>query len=189
MKICPSYSLVFLFFFNSCGQKFYAKKDFTFFDKNFILDSSSSLRTDGVYVLENIWTSRNGDTTETPKNSKFYIFYKKGQSNLILLDTPFSEDNLASKINDTVTTLKKTSTLFQGYYKIKDGKIIIQNVNTSLRQFNYSYGFIENNKLIIVKKTIEGNGKFEDKYFTDYYKETYVFKKIDTVNPDIEPNW
>ena len=74
--------LMFLLVFSSCSPKIYQKGDYTFYNKVFNLDNTSLLRTDGVYVLDRIWTDENGGTVKQPQNHLFYKFYKTGQCNL-----------------------------------------------------------------------------------------------------------
>ena len=190
----PLTLLVFMFILNSCGQKFYTKQDYSFFDKNFVLNANATLKTDGVYVLQSIWSDENGGVFKTLESPKFYKFYKTGQSNLTLCDKNIKSDQdyvnlVRNGVIDSEKNKKSLGTLFQGYYKLQDNRIVIQSVNAPLRQFTYSYGFVESDKLIIVKKTIEGHGKFDDQYFTNYYKETYLFKPLNNINPDVAPNW
>ena len=177
-------------FLQSCGQKFYVKNDFTFWEKNFVLDENSLLKTNGIYVLDAIWSSKNGGEILPIKNNKIYQFYKTGQSNFWFGDGLKSNDDYVLFLEkQKIKSSNSQSTLFQGYYKINKNQIIIQNVNVPLKRFNYTYGFIEANKLIIVKEdVVEGNGKFEDKYFTNTYKETYTFKELKTMKEAI-PNW
>ncbi|WP_130736773.1 hypothetical protein [Flavobacterium sp. J27] len=186
-------ALLFLVFaFNSCSSKFYSKKDYSFYNQNFELDKESLLKTNGIYVLDSVWSQ---SSTEIPmeKNIKkvCYIFYKTGQSNMIISE---KEDDLDYKqfvLNDFNRSKnnKNVGTLFQGYYKLKNNKIVIEKVNTSLRRFNYSYGYLENEKLIIVKpNSLQGEGNFEDKYFLDTYKEIYTFIPVEDLD-SILPYW
>lgn len=181
-----------VFLLQSCGQKFYIQKDFTFYDKNFTLSSNSNLKTNGIYILDAIWTSKNGFEPLPIKQHKIYQFYKTGQSNFWFSDALESDEEYTSFLkNETLksTTNSNQSTLFQGYYKINNDQLIIQNVNTSLKRFNYTYCFIETDKLIMVKENvIEGDGKFDPKYFTKTYQEIYKFKQLNTLQ-EISPNW
>jgi hypothetical protein len=194
MRKSPLTLVVFMFILNSCGQKFYTKQDYSFFDKNFVLNADAALKTEGVYVLESIWSDENGGVFKSTESAKFYKFYKSGQSNLTLFDKNIKSDQdflklIENGVLDSEKNKKSLGTLFQGYYKLQNSRIVIQSVNASLRQFSYSYGFVENDKLIIVKKTTEGGGSFDDQYFTNYYKETYLFKPLNNINPDVVPNW
>lgn len=188
------YSMMILVaFFSSCAQKRYVKQDYPFFDPNFVLPSNTLLRTDGVYVLKKIKTDENGGTEKEPKEQKFYKFYRGGQSNLILdLEHQLknSTDYAHALIADyEARKLHPKATLFEGYYKLQDSRIIIQNYVTPRKQFTHYYGYIEKDKLIIVKAH-EGNGKFEDQNFTDYYKEYYFFVPLkDAKIEEIIPYW
>ena len=132
-----------VFILQSCGQKFYTKKDFSFFDKNFILSKNSDLKTDGIYILDTILTNKNSSETLPVKHHKIYQFYKTGQSNFYFTDYLKSEADYTSFLEKEIeknSTISSRGTLFQGYYKINVNRIIIQNVNTSLKRFNYTYG-------------------------------------------------
>jgi len=188
MKYSYYLMLFFLSIFTSCGQKLYEKGDYTFYKKSFVLKNNLVLKTNGVYVLDHIWTKDNGGTAKEPKEHRFYKFYDTGQSNLFL-DT----DNTIKTDQDYTDAIKndnrrKSETLFEGYYKLEGERIIIQSMVVPRRQFEYKYGYVENNTLVIVKATHEGNGKFDDKYFTDYYKEYYIFKPLQEVDAVI-PKW
>lgn len=178
----------FVLVFFSCSPKIYQKGDYTFYNKAFSLDSSSLLRTDGVYVLDRIWTDENGGTVKQPQNHLFYKFYNTGQCNLTVdlsneIKTEKEYQNTISKDLE-----KQNNTLFQGYYKISQPKIIIQSRVTPRGLFEYKYGYIEKDTLIIVKSTIEGKGGFDTKYYTGYYKEYYVFVPLQIQNEG-EPQW
>lgn len=179
---------LFMGLFSSCAQKVYQKEDYTFYDKTFKLDASSGLRTDGVYVLDRIWTDENGGITKQPKEHRFYKFYEGGQCNLTLDpsgEIKTKEEYIAAVSKDFVI---KKSTLFEGYYKLKDDRIVIQSVVVPRKQFEYKYGYVDHDSLIIVKATTEGSGKFDDSYFTAYYKEYYVFVPLAVKNV-AQPQW
>lgn len=190
MKIIFSLICISFMFF-SCGPKFYTKKDYSFYNGDFVLDENSPLQTNGFYVLESSWSKRNDSTTK-PANFQVYKFFTKGQSNMLLVDSLKNPEEYLTAMQKQLQEYGKNKneyTLFQGYFKIQDHKIIIQEVNAVLRQFTYRYGYIENNKLIIVKTTTEGNGQFNDKYFTDYFKSTYIFVPFEKANNELAPNW
>ena len=183
-----------LLFFVLCGcntQKHYFEKDYSFFNSNFKPDPVSLLRTDGVYVLQKIWTNADGGTERIATNKQVYKFYNTGQVNLIL-----NTDNRLGTNPDYVqafnreimeSTAKKSATLFEGYYKSEGNKIVIQRASVPRQIFVYNYGLIEKDTLILVKETITGKGKIKDEYFTDYYKAYYVF--VPTQQNYIKPNW
>lgn len=173
--------------FFSCSTKHFTGKDYTFYDENFSLQPDAVLKTNGVYILESIWTDENGGTTKKPDTHTFYRFYTTGQCNMILdidsmINTP---EEYSAAVNAAASRGK---TLFESYYRLKQDKIVIQGLMAKpVKQFEYKYGFVKNNELIIVKSTIEGKGEFKDKYFTDYYREHYKFMPLDNLNDD--PNW
>ncbi|RUT72192.1 hypothetical protein D0817_00815 [Flavobacterium cupreum] len=180
--------LFFLGLCASCTPKVYQKSDYTFYDRTFRLDASTVLRTDGVYVLDHIWTKENGGTVRQPKEHRFYKFYSTGQCNLTL--DPSNEiktkANYLTAINKDFTS--KNSTLFEGYYKLENHRIIIQAVVVPRRQFEYKYGYSEQDTLVLVQTTTQGNGKFDDRYFTGAYKEYYVFLPLE-IKEENEPQW
>lgn len=183
--------MIFSIGFFSCSKKMYVKDDYTFYKPNFHLSDNSKLRTDGVYVLENIWTK---DSERKPTEHIFYKFYETGQSNLTvdLNHEINSKEEYISSIKNQINSTNKTdfTTHFEGYYNLKENKIIIQSVNVPRNLFNYNYGFIQDGELIIVKETISGKGKFEDKFFTDYYKATYKFLPLDKKQlENLQPGW
>ncbi len=180
--------IAFLGLFFSCTKKLYQKNDYTFYRENFKLDASSDLRTDGVYVLDRIWTDENGGTTKLPKEHVFYKFYETGQCNLTLdlsHQIKTNEDYLNVVYKDFSV---KKNTLFEGYYKFESNKIVIQRAVVPRQQFEYKYGYIQKDSLIFVTATIDGKGKFDDKYFTETYKEFYVFKHLEIKN-ESNPQW
>ncbi|WP_445456827.1 hypothetical protein [Flavobacterium sp. HNIBRBA15423] len=184
--------IILVFAFDSCSQKFYTKSDYSFYNENFELSEESLLKTNGVYVLESIWSSVDNKINIEKEKESLYIFHKTGQSNMIMMSNTDSVPDYRKIIIDNYNRSKKNKnigTLFQGYYQLKANKIIIENANSALRRFNYSYGYVENDKLIIVKpNSLQGDGKFEDKYFLQTYKETYVFVPVENLD-SILPNW
>ena len=190
MKIIFSLICISFMFF-SCGPKFYSKKEYSFYNEDFVLPENSPLQTDGFYVLESSWSKRD-DVTTKPVNYQVYKFFKKGQSNVLLTDSLKNPEEYVTAMQKQIQEYGKNKneyTLFQGYFKLQGNKIIIQEVNAVIRQFSYRYGYVENNKLIIVKTTTDGNGQFNDKYFTDYFKSTYVFVPFEKAEKELIPNW
>ena len=180
--------ILFLCLLFSCTKKIYQKSDYTFYDKTFILDVSSGLRTDGVYVLDQIWTDENGGTFKKPKEHRFYKFYQTGQSNLTI-DPTHKITTKEEYINNlSKDFLPKKSILFEGYYKLTDNKIIIQSLVVPRQQFEYKYGYVEKDSLMLVASTTKGKGQFRDEYFAAVYKEYYVFVPLGIKNEN-EPQW
>lgn len=168
----------------------YSKNDYSLYQRNFHLDTASLLRTDGIYVREKIWTNENGGKESIPAERKIYKFYQGGQANMILdLNNNLkTTQDYINALNARITKTNIKATLFEGYYRLNDKRVVIQSLNTPRRQFNYIYALLESNRLIIVKFTGEGKGQIKDKYYTDYYKEYYYF--IPTSHTDyLEPNW
>jgi len=159
------------------------------YQKDFHLSDSTLLRTDGVYLQTKIWTNENGGKERIPKERKIYKFYNTGQANMILdLNNSLKTNQQYIDAVNTRIKNKVTPTLFQGYYRLNGNRIVIQSVNPPRNVFSYAYAVLESNKLIIVKSTIEGKGKIDDKFFTDYYKEYYTF--VSTGDDSyMEPNW
>jgi len=186
--------MILLFGLFSCAQKLYVKEDYTLYDKNFVLPATSLLQTNGVYVLESIWTDENGERKPNEKEHMFYKFYKTGQVNLIvdLDNTIKTEQDYIERINQDFQQYKegKKQTLFEGYYKLKEDKIVIQRKVVPRKQFNYRYGYVQDDKLIIVTSTHLGKGEFDEKHFTNFYKETYQFKPLSTAKLENQnPYW
>lgn len=174
------------------GVKYYAKSDYSFYNESFELSEESLLKTNGVYVLESIWSSVDDKINREERNKSLYIFHKTGQSNMIMMPSvssvPDYREVVMKNYNRTENN-ENIGTLFQGYYRLQGNKIIIENANSALRRFNYSYGYIENNKLIIVKpNSLQSDGKFEDGYFLQTYKEVYVFVPVENLE-SVLPNW
>ncbi len=185
-----SYLIMFCFII-SCGPKFYYKNDYPFYDSNFILSENANLRTDGFYVLESEWYKRK-DSLEKPKQIEVYKFFKTGQVNFILIDSLKTDEEYTIIMKNQIELYgknKKEYTLFQGYYKIEENKIVIQQVNSVTRKFSYLYGFLEENKLTIVNNTIDGKGSFKDNYFQDNYKGSYIFIPSKIAEKNLIPNW
>lgn len=184
--------MIFVFAFDSCNQKFYSKNDYSFYKENFELKEEALLQTNGVYVLESIWSSADDYSTLVDREKSFFVFYKTGQSNRIMVPNAsgtLDYEQLIIEDHERRNNNKNIGTLFQGYYKLSDNKIIIENANAALRRFNYSYGYFEDDKLIIVKpNALQGEGKFDDKYFLETYKETYVFVPVENLD-SILPYW
>jgi hypothetical protein len=87
----------------------------------------------------------------------------------------------------TESAAKKRATLFEGYYKTENDRIVMQRASVPQQLFVYNYGLIKKDTLILVKETIAGKGKIKDQYFTDYYKAYYIF--VPTQQNYIKPNW
>lgn len=183
--------MIFSIGFFSCSKKMYVKDDYTFYDQKFKIDPNSPLRTDGVYVLESIWTK---DSERKADEHQFYKFYKNGQSNLTV-DINHEINSEEEYIESILKQVKNTNqdefkTHFESYYKLEGNKIVIQRVSIPRNIFTYNYGFVEKDKLILVKETIDGKGKFDNKYFTDYYKATYKFLPLDYEKlENLKPGW
>ncbi|WP_125721800.1 hypothetical protein [Flavobacterium ustbae] len=172
----------------SCAGKIYMKEDYTFYNSNFRLDQSASLRTDGVYVLQSIWTAENGGILKQPKDHRFYKFYATGQCNLSL-DSSFeikTEKDYADAVSKDF--LMQKNTLFQGYYKLSADRIAIESRVVPRHQFEYKYGYVKKDSLIIVKAGNSKKGTFDDSNFPEYYKEYYVFKPLALPNEN-QPQW
>jgi len=138
--------MLFSIAFFSCSKNVYVKNDYPFYQENFQLPPDSNLRTDGVYVLESIWSE---NAEKKPKEHLFYKFYKTGQSNLTvdLNHEINTEEEYIESIKNHVESTKET-------------------------------------------ETIDGKGKLEDKYFTDYYKATYRFLPLDKAQiENLKPGW
>jgi hypothetical protein len=158
-------SVIIAFLIGGCtSRKHYTRKDYPFYSENFQLDSTSLLKTDGVYS--------NG--------KKVYKFYRSGQVNMVLSGTTElkKDDDYAMAFNRGIREAAgvKKATLFEGYYHIKDNRMVMQFVNTATRQFYYTYVLLEKGKLAIVKSTHLGKGKIKDQHYQSSYKDVYRFE-------------
>lgn len=168
------------------------KADYSLYNPDFELVNTSPLRTDGVYVLVKIWTNQNGGTERVATERKIYKFYPGGQVNLILdpehkLTTG---EAYVQAFNEGIEESKKkgSATLFEGYYKIENDKMVLQRWVTPRKQFSYDYFLLEKDDIIIgISSTINGKGQIAAKYFTEYYKAYYSF--IPTEDNYSIPNW
>jgi hypothetical protein len=128
----------------------------------------------------------------TQKNKRVYKFYPTGQVNMVLdpNNELKSDDDYRKAFNRRIheTSLSKGATLFEGYYRIKGAKIVIQFVNQPLRQIYYTYAYLAEQQFSIVKQTHVGKGKIKDKYYTSNYKEIYRFEPK-PVDGYLAPNW
>lgn len=188
LAICLS---AFVFFVSCSYQKRYVRNDYPFYKKDFQLDSASLLRTDGVYVLEKIWTSENGGKERAATERQIYKFYNTGQVNLILDigGTIKTASDYVQAFNQPIkdNRSKKSATLFESYYKLEGNKLVIQRMVTPRRQFSYNYILLEKDRIIHVSSAISGRGKIKDKYFTDHYRAYYTF--IPAAGDYLTPDW
>lgn len=178
--------------FFSCSKTMYVKKDYHLFDEKFLLAPNATLQTNGVYVLESIWSKGSGE--RKADEHIFYKFYDTGQVNLTVdLDKKIKtkEEYLESIKQHIASTNKRGfKTHLEGYYSLKENKIVLERITVPRDVAVYSYGYVENGKLIIVAETIDGRGKFDDKYFTDFYKATYVFVPLEKSElENLKPGW
>ncbi|WP_316743001.1 hypothetical protein [Pedobacter antarcticus] len=178
--------------FMSCGyRKHMAQSDYSLYNPGFILTSTTPLRTDGVYVLEKVWTNQNGGTERIAAERKIYKFYPGGQVNLIL-DPERKLTNSEAYVqafNHRIEESQKngSATLFEGYFKVENDKMVIQRWVTPRKQFSYDYFLLEKDIIIGISSTISGKGQITDKHFTEYYKAYYSF--IPTKGEYLMPNW
>ncbi|MCY1225454.1 hypothetical protein D9M72_376500 [compost metagenome] len=178
--------------FFSCSKSMYTKQDYRLFEENFLLSPNTPLRTDGVYVLESVW---NKDTGERKADEHiFYKFYNTGQANLTVdLDKSINTNQeYLESIKKHIASTNKGGfkTHLEGYYHLEENKIVIERITVPRDVAVYSYGYVENGKLVIVTETIEGKGKLNDKYFTDFYKATYVFLPLEKSElENLKPGW
>ena len=178
--------------FFSCSKSMYTKQDYRLFEENFLLSPNTPLRTDGVYVLESVWNKDTGD--RKADEHIFYKFYNTGQANLTVdLDkTINTNQEYLESIKKHVASTNKGGfkTHLEGYYHLEGNKIVIERITVPRDVAVYSYGYVENGKLVIVTETIEGKGKLNDKYFTDFYKATYVFLPLEKSElENLKPGW
>lgn len=172
--------------FASCGKKLYQKADYPFYTDRVDANANPALKTDGVYILDRIVP--NGTTAKAPTDIQFYKFYPGGQSNLFI-DTANTIRSDADYIRLVAKdTVQKKRTLFEGYYRTAHQKIVIQGVNIPRHQFDYEYGYLKRDTLIIVKSSHLGNGTFKEKNLSGNYREYYIFKPLKQLT-GLVPTW
>jgi len=177
----------------SCtSQKRYVGNDYSFYSKNFKLDSAAFLRTDGVYILDRTETDGTNETKKVHHDKKIYKFYPNGQVNMVLdsANELKSDDDYMKAFNSKInaSSITKNATLFEGYYRIQGNRMVIQFVNQPLRQFYYTYVYLAEKQMIIVKTTHVGRGKIKERYYNSSYKEPYRFKQTH-VDGYLPPDW
>ncbi|MBT0964101.1 hypothetical protein [Denitromonas iodatirespirans] len=193
MKTCTATALIFAYAFlvASCAPVFYSKENYPFYDKDFLLDKRALLRTDGFYVPEAGLDSGGEKLTQAGKY-EVYKFYKTGQASFVLMDSLQGNDKYFDAMQrqiDKYGNGKREYTLFQGYYRVRNDQIVIQQVNVTTGNFIYLYGFVENNRLSIIKRTIDGDGKFLEDSFSNPYRMTYIFSPYARAEEGLTPNW
>lgn len=176
--------------FFSCGKKVYRNDDYSFREENFSA-KASKIRTDGVYVLTKIESSAG---TKSPENHQFYVFFENGQVNLTvdLHREINSEEMYLQSIERHVaaSNSEQFKTHFEGYFKVENNKIVLQKMNVPRKVFNYSFGFVDDQKLTIVSRSLNGNDAFADKHFNSNYKETWEFLPLNAERlQQLKPGW
>jgi hypothetical protein len=174
-------------------NKFYRNKDYSFYKADFSLPDTTSLRTDGVYILKSIWSQNNGPERIVEAHERIVLkFYSSGQVNL-LLDTvdravieQFDYAGAFDSIIDA-SIQNGSRTLFQGYYSVQGDRLVIQQVNAALQQFHYTYFLIRKDMLTKVSATISGKGGLDDRHFPAYYRAYYTFTPVEGIFKI--PNW
>ncbi|GGH80792.1 hypothetical protein HNQ91_005387 [Filimonas zeae] len=172
----------------ACGTKHYQQSQYPFHNPAFTMDTLHGLKTNGVYVLRSI---QSGDSIRQATVHQFYRFYATGQSNLTL-DNQHSITTPAGYVNAVRKDAAYTGhgTLFEGYYRQQGGRMVIQEVTMPLRQFNYRYGYTNQDSLVLVRSTIKGKGRFTEDYFHSNYKEVYLFMPLPALATDsYRPHW
>ena len=150
----------------SCNPyKFYTKKDFKFYQENFT-QTNPFPKTNGVYVLEKVWTKRDGyiNNYEYKNYHHFYKFFKTGQHNSYLIaknDKPIDFLEIIKKGTENYKEGERT--LFQGYFKTQENYIILENVNASLSSFYYTHGKMKNDTLTIISTKVQDSKEFKEK--------------------------
>ncbi|TCD00527.1 hypothetical protein [Pedobacter psychroterrae] len=178
---CSKLLLVLVWLFAGCNfKKYYVRDDYSFYSKEFQLDKASLLQTDGVYL------------SDKKEVATIYKFYPTGQVNMLVdPNHELKTDNdymkaFNRRISDPSPSGR--ATLFEGYYRIKDDKVVIQFMNQPRRQFYYSYAYLTKGQLVIVKTTHIGRGKMDEKHYQTNYRAVYQFEP-GSVNGYLPPNW
>ena len=170
-----------IWLFTGCTfKKHYVRDDYSFYSKEFKLTDSSLIHTDGVYI-------------SNKKEAKIiYKFYATGQVNMLvdLKKELQSENDYRDAFNRRISdaSSSKPTTLFEGYYRIKDDRLVIQFMNQPRGQFYYTYAILTKEQLSIVKTTHIGRGKMNDKHYHSTYRDVYRFEPASR-NGYLLPNW
>jgi len=160
------------------NQKFYNHRDYSFYSPMQVNPSKIALRTDGVYILDEIITDSKEEQSKTASVTHIFKFYDGGQVNKVLSQKrSLTADECVEVFNDRIAKRLKTSTptLFEGYYRQRNDSIVVQQMSTPTRQFYYTYGYVNNGALIIVSQTHVTSGEFAAKYYNNNYKAVYRF--------------
>jgi len=174
-------------------NKFYKNKDYSFYKADFSLPDTTSLRTDGVYILKSIWSQNNGPQRTVQADERMVLkFYSTGQVNLLLdtVDRAATEQFDYAGAFDSIIDASiqhGSRTLFQGYYKVQGDRLVVQQVNAALQQFHYTYFLIGKDGLVKVSATISGKGRTDDCHFPPYYRAYYTFTPVERAFAT--PNW
>ncbi|GAA5168755.1 hypothetical protein GCM10025770_29230 [Viridibacterium curvum] len=176
----------------SCSPyKYYVKSDFSFYAEGFLLESAV-LRTDGVYVLDKVYTQRNGYVTDHSFKGyvHFYKFFKTGQQiSYLVPEKEFGGDYLRV-VKEHAARAERGRTLFEGYYKLKDDRIILEGVNAALGNFHYSHGKIGDDRLEIISTASEGIKDFDERNLNYRVVHMYVFKPFNEPSyQEVKVDW
>lgn len=165
--------------------KYYAKNDFQFYREGFIQEGSLP-RTQGVYVLDKVYTKRDGYITDHKFKTytHFYKFFKTGQHNAWLVPTEKFDGNYSAFVRNQTSSPVRSGTLFQGYFKLKDDHIILENVNAALGKLYYTHGKISEDHLEIISTVNDNIKDFDESKLNYLVIYTYVFKPFD--EPDYQ---
>jgi hypothetical protein len=173
------------------NQRFYNYRDYSFYSPMQVNPGKLALRTDGVYILDEIITDGNGEQSKTASVAEIFKFYDGGQVNQVLSPKKsLTADECVEVFNDRIAKRLKTSTptQFEGYYRQKNDSIVVQQISTPTRQLYYTYGYVNNGALIIVSQTHATSGKLAAKHYNNNYKAVYRF--IYTGKSGyLAPNW
>lgn len=171
--------------------KYYAKTDFSFYQEGFSLQSSLP-KTQGVYVLDKVYTKRYGYVADHQFKgySHFYKFFKTGQHNSYLVQDKDFDGNYQRIVQEAKTGREGGRTLFQGYYKLQSDHIILEGVNAALGKFHYTHGKIYEDRLEIISTGSDDVAHFDAGSFNYLSVYTYVFKPFDIENyQDVKIDW
>ncbi|GGH29796.1 hypothetical protein FAZ19_20170 [Sphingobacterium alkalisoli] len=179
------------FVLSSCIKRLYQQSDYRLYEKDFTLSSQSLLRTDGVYVLDSIYSS---ETSRAGTTHQFFTFFKSGQANLTLdidndIHSPEEyEESVRRHLQSTSSSDRKT--LFEGYFRIDGNRIVIERASVPRNMLVYQYGRLNPNRLEIVSQTIKGKGRLRDRYFKSNYRAVYKFVPLDENQwNELIPGW
>lgn len=89
------------------------------------------------------------------------------------------DGNYSAIVRKEASSPVRSGTLFQGYFKLKDDHIILENVNAALGKLYYTHGKISEDHLEIISTVNDNIKDFDESKLNYLVIYTYVFKPFD----------